>query len=93
MLPKAALLLALSPVLLTGCASSEPPLVVTKIQVERVTPPMGLLACLSDPEPPVTESQAVVASYLVNLWEAWADCSGKIDALRRLYATPDAAVK
>lgn len=95
---KAVLLLLSWCVPLTACATSEdPPRIVTKIQVERIPLPLTLLSCLADPEPPVTESQAVLAAYLLDLWEAWSDCSGKVTAIAKIMRTPlgtdDAAVK
>lgn len=84
--PMRALWLPCCCALLTACAASEPPpRVVTQIQVERIAPPAGLLQCLSDPEPPAEPDQRAVALYLSDLWEAWADCAGKVDAMRRLY--------
>ncbi len=68
---------------LTACAQPAPaPQVITKIQVERVTLPAGLLTCAPEPDagPPWT-TQAQVADYLVRLEEAGADCRDTVNAI------------
>ena len=58
---------------------------MTKVQVERISPPAFLLSCLSDPDVPVNPTQGTVAAYITDLYEAYSDCRGKVEAMRRLY--------
>jgi hypothetical protein len=55
-------------VALAGCAGAPPPVVVTKIQVERVTVPAALLTVPDEPAVPVgATKQSQVADYIVRL--------------------------
>ena len=68
---------------LTACAAPEPaPQVITKIQVERVTLPAGLLSCAPEPDVgPAWTTQAQVADYVVRLEEAGADCRDTVNSI------------
>jgi hypothetical protein len=60
---------------LCGCAAPPPaPPELTRIQVERVTLPPGLLTCMPEPAAGNFTLQSQVADYLVQLQEAGADC-------------------
>lgn len=67
---KMALLPLLLPLLLTACAERP----------DRV--PADLLVCAPAPDVPVTDSQAVVGEYLVDLWAAGDDCRQKLTLVR-----------
>jgi hypothetical protein len=66
---------------LTACASSEPQVLVHK-EVERLTIAPELLFCRESPAIPPAETQADAALILVDVWEAGADCRGKLRAVR-----------
>jgi hypothetical protein len=71
-------------VLLSGCAAAPAPQVETRIQVERVTLPAGLLACESEPSLGDWTMQSGVADYVVRLHEAYADCSNTVSAIAQI---------
>ena len=54
--------------------------------VERIAPPTDLLDCAPDPVVPEAPDQRAVASYLIDLWEAGADCRRKLGAVRGFVA-------
>lgn len=72
------------PILLTGCgANPPPPLVVTEVKVERVTPPATLLSCPDAPLVPTAPvTQRSVARYVVDLSAAGEDCRDKLNRVR-----------
>lgn len=71
---------------LAGCATPPPPLVETRIQVERVTLPLGLLTCAGEPALNAWNLQSDVADYIVRLHEAWADCHDDVGAIAQIEA-------
>lgn len=81
LLPVALTLLLLLP----ACASSTPPQVITKLQVERLPIPPPLLQCQPDPDiPDGLMGDREIADYLVSLWEAGDDCRGKLSAIKEI---------
>jgi hypothetical protein len=67
--------------LLAGCATAPPPTLVTRIVTLSPNVPAGLLKCQPAPAVPVTVSQAVVAKYIVALWQAGQDCRAHVSAI------------
>lgn len=69
--------------MLAGCAAPAPqPQVITKIEVERVTLPAGLLSCTPEPSPgPAWTRQSQVADYVVRLDEAAQDCRNTVSSI------------
>jgi hypothetical protein len=65
--------------LLAGCAAPQP---VTRIVT--LTPQISpeLLTCAADPAVPEASSQAVVARYIVSLWESGQDCRAHVAAIK-----------
>lgn len=63
---------------LAGCASTSQPQVVTRTVYVRQSIPPSLLTCQPTPPVPQPTSQAVVARYVVALWEAGQDCRVKL---------------
>jgi hypothetical protein len=79
------LLLGLIVVSLAGCAAPVPaPVVETRIQVERVTLPPGLLSCMAEPPVPDMTLQSQVADYWVRLEIAGADCRDTVSAIAQI---------
>lgn len=78
---KAAIVVAV--LALAGCGGAPPP-----TRIVTVTPdvPVSLLDCAAAPEVPETSSQAVVAEYIVSLWEAGQDCRAHVGAIRAALA-------
>lgn len=72
--------------LLLVCAPRVQERIVPVVKVERPVVPSALLACRTDPEPPIPESQRDVARYLVQLWQAGEDCRAKLDAVNQYLA-------
>jgi len=70
--------------LLSGCAAAPAPQVETRIQMERVTLPVGLLSCASEPALNDWTMQSGVADYVVRLHEAYADCSNTVSAIAHI---------
>jgi hypothetical protein len=84
-LPACALLIAL---VLAGCAAPVPaPIIQTRIQVERVTLPAGLLTCQAEPALGTWTTQAQVADYVVRLHEAWQDCHQTVASIAQIENT------
>ncbi len=77
------LLVVVLAISLAGCAA-PPPLVETRIQVERVRLPGGLLSCEGAPVLGDWRRQSAVADYVVRLHEAWADCSQDVAAIAQI---------
>jgi hypothetical protein len=75
-------------VILTGCAATPAPVVETRIQVERVTVPPGLLTCMARPAVGTWTLQSQVADYIVRLDEAYHDCADDVAAIAQLEAQP-----
>jgi len=69
--------------LLAGCAAPAP---VTKIVTVTPTMPAGFLSCAPAPEVPAAVSQAVVANYIVALWQAGQDCRAHVAAISQLFS-------
>ena len=69
---------------LSGCAGAPPPLVQTRIQVDRVSLPAGLLSCEGSPALGDWSQQSAVADYIVRLHEAWADYSQDVAAIAHI---------
>jgi hypothetical protein len=63
---------------LAACAAPPP---VTRIVTVSPQIPETLLHCAAAPDVPVTTSQAIVARYIVALWEAGEDCRGHVAAI------------
>ncbi len=66
--------------LLAGCGA--PPMPATRIVTVTPEVPAALLSCAASPEVPEAGSQAVVARYIVALWQAGQDCRAHVDAIR-----------
>jgi len=85
MLRRALTLLALPLLLLSqGCATSKPPELLTKVQVEKIRIPEPLLSCPDDPDIPDPLNDANLADYLLSLWQRGDDCGAKIGEIRDL---------
>jgi hypothetical protein len=69
--------------LLAGCAAPAP---VTKIVTVTPTMPAGLLTCAPAPDVPTPVNQAVVANYIVALWQAGQDCRAHVAAISQLFS-------
>ena len=69
--------------LLAGCAAPAP---MTKIVTVTPTLPAGLLNCAPAPEVPAPVNQAVVAQYIVALWQAGQDCRAHVAAINQLFS-------
>jgi hypothetical protein len=76
---------ALVCLLLAACAA--PP---TVTRIVTVTPqiPAPLLHCAAAPDVPLTGSQAVVARYIVALWQAGEDCRAHVAAIDQAIGKP-----
>jgi hypothetical protein len=68
--------------LLTGCAARAP---ITKIVTVTPSMPAALLSCAAAPEVPEAVNQAVVANYIVALWQAGQDCRAHVAAISQLF--------
>ncbi|MFP5250229.1 MAG: hypothetical protein ACLGP3_10430 [Acidobacteriota bacterium] len=76
-----ALLLVLV-LMLGGCAApAAAPEVLTRVQVQRVTLPAGLLHCEDEPRVTGYALQSQVADYIVRLHEAYEDCHDDVAAI------------
>jgi hypothetical protein len=64
--------------LLAACAAPPP---VTRIVTVIPDIPASLLHCAPAPDVPVTGSQAIVARYIVALWQAGEDCRAHVAAI------------
>jgi type IV pilus biogenesis protein CpaD/CtpE len=80
-MPKTALLLIFCGGLLTACAQEPEVRVVTKVEVIRPQIPPSLTDCRAAPPVPVAETQADVAEYILDLYDAHGDCRDKLRAL------------
>jgi hypothetical protein len=79
-------LFALALVLLSaGCAAPKP-ITMTRIQLVSPNIPQVLLTCPASPVIPAATSQAVVAQYIVALWQAGMVCRDHLDAIRKALA-------
>ena len=77
-----ALLLLCSLVPLAACAKPDPEVrIVTKVEVVRPQIPPSLTDCRPAPPVPVAETQADVAGYILDLFDAHGDCREKLRAL------------
>jgi len=65
--------------LLAGCAAPQP---VTRIVTLSPQVSPELLTCAADPAVPEAGSQAVVARYIVSLWQAGQDCRAHVAAIK-----------
>jgi hypothetical protein len=65
--------------LLASCAAPQP---VTRIVTLTPQIPLELLTCAADPAVPEASSQAVVARYIVSLWQAGQDCRAHVAAIK-----------
>jgi hypothetical protein len=68
--------------LLAGCSASVPP--VTRIVTISPIVPGDLLHCKAPPDVPVTNSQSIVAKYIVALWLAGDDCRAHVAAISQV---------
>ena len=66
--------------LLGGCAGSPAP--ATRIVTMTPELPPDLLTCSLAPAVPEAGSQAVVARYVVALWQAGQDCRAHVAAIK-----------
>ncbi|WP_430437930.1 hypothetical protein [Oceanibaculum nanhaiense] len=57
---------------------------MTRVEYVRQQVPAALLTCAPDPAVPDAEMQGDAALYMTKLWEAGADCRGKLDQVRGL---------
>jgi hypothetical protein len=74
---------------LCGCAAPAPaPPELTRIQLERVTLPPGLLTCMAEPPASDFTLQSQVADYLVQLQEAGADCRDTVNEIATIETQP-----
>lgn len=79
---KTGLLLLCSLALLTACGKPDPEVrIVTKVEVVRPQIPPSLTDCRPAPPVPVAETQADVAGYILDLFDAHGDCREKLRAL------------
>lgn len=71
---------------LTACGGTEPPAMVTRVQIEKKTVPASLLVCDDEPEPPKAgrETPRNVALWANDLRRAWLSCWAQIVAVRQL---------
>jgi hypothetical protein len=69
--------------LMAGCAAPAP---MTKIVTVSPTVPAGLLTCAPAPDVPSPVNQAVVANYIVALWQAGQDCRAHVAAISQLFS-------
>ena len=76
--------LCLLPLLLPAGCAPQPP--VTRIVT--VTPQLApsLLSCAPAPAVPNAATQAVVAQYIVSLWQAGQDCRAHVRAIKAALA-------
>ncbi len=70
-------------VLLAGCAAPQP---ITRVVTLTPQVPPALLRCAAAPDVPEASSQAVVAQYIVALWQAGQDCRDHIKAIKAALA-------
>ncbi len=68
---------------LAGCAA---PLPVTRVVTITPQVPPELLTCAGSPDAPITSSQAVVAQYIVAVWQAGQDCRAHVAAIKAALA-------
>ena len=66
-----------SGLLLTGCATAPP-----RVIVETAPVPEALLVCRDEPAPPVDVTDRAVGAWIVDLAEAGDDCRAKLGAVR-----------
>lgn len=78
---KTALLLTCCAGLLTACGPEPEVRIVTKVEVVRPPVPPSLTDCRPAPTVPVVETQADVAGYILDLFDAHGDCREKLKAL------------
>lgn len=78
----------LLPFLLAGCAGVAPAISVTRTVVVHVRVPTALLTCARAPAVPRATLQSQVATYLIQLHAAWADCSQTVAAIRQFSGKP-----
>jgi hypothetical protein len=74
--------------MLTGCAHQPPAEPQIQVVERRIEVPKSLLSC--DPEPRTTaawKTQKAVASYMIRLAEAGADCRGKVAAISKIVSS------
>ncbi len=64
---------------LAGCAAPAP---ITRIVTVSPQIPDSLLLCAPAPDVPAAGSQAVVARYIVALWQAGEDCRAHVAAIK-----------
>jgi len=70
---------------LAACAAPAP---VTRIVTITPQVPESLLHCAAAPDVPLTGSQAVVAHYIVALWQAGEDCRAHVAAIDQAIGKP-----
>jgi len=70
---------------LTACSAAQPP--ATRIITVMPHLPASLLSCEPAPDVPVASSQAVVAGYIVVLWQAGRDCRAHLAAIKSALQT------
>ena len=75
--------LLLCAMLLSACAQSDPP-----VRLISPTVPGSLLAVPDLPDPPVADSQAAVARYLVDLHEVAAVCRERLIGVGQALQAP-----
>jgi len=83
---KTALLLTCCAGLLTACGPEPEVRIVTKVEVVRPQIPPSLTDCRAAPPVPVADTQADVASYVLDLFDAHGDCREKLKALVEVVA-------
>jgi hypothetical protein len=74
--------------LLTGCAGAPPAISVTRTVVVHERVPEALLTCAGAPTVPAATLQSQVATYVIRLHAAWADCSQTVAAIRNFSGKP-----
>jgi hypothetical protein len=82
------ILIGLIVLALPSCSAPPAPPVMTKVVVERVTIPAGLLSCAPEPQIGTITLQSQVADYIVRLEEAGADCRDTVSSIAKIEATP-----
>lgn len=83
---KTALLLTCCAGLLTACGPEPEVRIVTKVEVVRPPVPPSLTDCRAAPPVPVADTQADVAGYILDLFDAHGDCREKLKALVEVVA-------
>ncbi len=70
----------------SGCAASSPQ--ATRIVTIEPRVPVSMLRCAPSPDVPQAANQAVVAQYIVALWQAGQDCRVHVRAIAQALGGP-----